>query len=62
MEAVRPSTNLEELVIDSYMGAFVSPSWMVSLSNLTRLAFLCSLGGEVSASFRGYAVSRRSNC
>ncbi|CAN0897585.1 Putative disease resistance protein RGA1 [Linum grandiflorum] len=38
-EAVRPSTNLEELIIRRYMGASVFPRWMVSLSNLTRLSF-----------------------
>ncbi|CAN1245925.1 Putative disease resistance protein RGA4 [Linum grandiflorum] len=41
LEAARPSTNLEELTIAGYIGASISPSWMVSLSNLTRLSFRC---------------------
>ncbi|CAN1246261.1 Putative disease resistance protein RGA1 [Linum grandiflorum] len=40
LEAVRPSTNLEELIIGpGYMGTNVSPSWMASLGNLTRVTF-----------------------
>ncbi|CAN1122851.1 Putative disease resistance protein At3g14460 [Linum perenne] len=38
LEAVRPSTNLEKLVIGMYKGASISPSWMTtSLLNLTRI-------------------------
>ncbi|CAN0830058.1 Putative disease resistance protein At3g14460 [Linum grandiflorum] len=39
LEAVRPSTNVEDLYIGGYMGASIWPSWMASLSNLTHLAF-----------------------
>ncbi|KAF3450344.1 hypothetical protein FNV43_RR06424 [Rhamnella rubrinervis] len=39
LEALQPRPRLKSLTIGSYLGASLSPKWMTSLHNLTRLQF-----------------------
>ncbi|CAL1385841.1 unnamed protein product [Linum trigynum] len=39
LEAIRPPSSLERLYIGEYRGGSIFPSWLLSLSNLTSLAF-----------------------
>ncbi|CAL1385724.1 unnamed protein product [Linum trigynum] len=39
LEAIRPSSSLEGLVVQYYQGGSIFPGWLLSLSNLTSLNF-----------------------